>query len=120
MIEAGQNRRLPAVNEGRWAAARPPLKPTARLAWLGVMAIAVASTGDWRMRVGHAFLPGLFTVVCVPLSLLLFALVDQRPRYGSGEWAAVTALIAGHLVLSVPGPSGPPASRSSSRWDSAP
>ncbi len=74
---------------------------------LVLVALTATATCWWRTQVGHAFLPGLFTVVCVPLAVSFFVVVDLRARFGLTEWLAVMGVIAAHLVLSVPAFPGP-------------
>jgi hypothetical protein len=90
-----------------WTPARPPLRLSWRLGLLGAMAMSALATCVWRAQAGQAFVPGLFTVVCVPLSVLLFVVADRMVRFRLGQWIGVSGLIAAHLVLSVPSPSGP-------------
>jgi hypothetical protein len=83
-------------------APRAPLSLRRRTALLVFVAMTAISTCFWRTQVGHRFLPGLFTVVCVPLAVSFFVVVDLRVRFGLAEWIAVIGVIAAHLVLSVP------------------
>ena len=78
-----------------------------RSSLLAIVAMTAAATCVWRTQVGHGFLPGLFTVVCVPLAVSLFVAVDLRVRFGLAEWIAVIGVIAAHMVLSVPAFPGP-------------
>ncbi len=68
--------------------------------------IAVA-TSIWRTASGHGLLPGMFTVVFLPVSLALFVLLDWVAGFGAAEWTAAASLVAAHLALSVPGKGGP-------------
>jgi len=71
-----------------------------------VLVTAVA-TSIWRRVSGHDVLPGMFTVVFLPVSIALFVLLDGVAGFGAAEWAAAASLIAAHLALSVPGNGGP-------------
>jgi hypothetical protein len=84
-----------------------PLSLRWRLGLLSFIAFAAVTTCFWRTQAGHRYLPGLFTVICVPLSVAFFLLVDRRVHFGRAEWIAVTAVIAAHMALSVPAFPGP-------------
>ena len=78
-----------------------------RSVFLALVCLAALTTCAWRVQLGLRPLPGLFTVVFVPVSVALFVIVDRHARFSSREWASVTALICVHMVLSVPTSVGP-------------
>jgi hypothetical protein len=78
-----------------------------RIGLVTTIALTAIATCWWRTAVGHRFLPGLFTVVCVPLSVVFFVVLDRIFRFRLGEWLAVSAVVIAHLVLSVPAFPGP-------------
>ena len=88
-------------------ASRAPLPLAWRTGLLVLVALTASATCVWRTEVGHRFLPGLFTVICVPLAVSFFVVVDLRARFGLAEWSAVIGVIVAHLVLSVPAFPGP-------------
>ena len=81
--------------------------PSLRLLLLAMLILTAVATSMWRIRAGHALLPGMFTVVFLPVSLALFVLLDRIAGFGAAEWAAAASLVAAHLALSVPGNGGP-------------
>lgn len=74
---------------------------------LASVALTAVGTSLWRTQIGHHFLPGLFTVVSVPLSVALFVMLDWRVRFPLGGWVAAALLLIAHLVFSVPALPGP-------------
>ena len=68
------------------------------------MAATAVVCSFWRHFQGHPWLPGIFTVVFLPLGALGFVAADRYVHYPWGAWVGVTALIVGHLVFSVPTP----------------
>ena len=78
-----------------------------RLPLLAIVIGTAVATSMWRRAVGHDVLPGMFTVVFLPVSLALFVLLDWVVGFGAAEWVAATSLFAAHLALSVPGNGGP-------------
>jgi hypothetical protein len=81
--------------------------PRLRLVLLGMLIVTAVATSLWRTAAGHAVLPGMFTVVFLPLSLVLFVALDRIAGFGPTAWVAAASLVALHLVLSVPGAGGP-------------
>jgi hypothetical protein len=72
-----------------------------------MVVLAAVGTCGWRVAEGHKFLPGLFTVVFVPLSLFLFLALDAFAHFRLLEWMAVAGVVCAHMVLSVPAFPGP-------------
>src|SRR5256885_7876152 len=69
---------------------------------LAAIAVAAVAVSFWRTQLGLRYLPGLFTVVFGPLSMMLFVGLDLYAGFSVADWFAVSALIIAHLVLSVP------------------
>ncbi len=97
------------TNENRhaWAARLRLSFRSWRVGLVTVIASTAIATCWWRTEAGHRFLPGLFTVICVPLSVAFFVVLDRVFRFRVGEWVAVSVVVAAHLVLSVPAFPGP-------------
>lgn len=81
--------------------------PRTRMILLVLIAFAAVTVRYWRVLAGHEFLPGAFTVVFVPLSVLSFAAIDARVHFRTGQWVAVATVVVLHMVLSVPAFPGP-------------
>lgn len=75
---------------------------TVRAAMIAAIVAAAVGSSAWRSFLGLSAIPGLFTVVFVPLAIVFFVVVDLRARFSFGEWLGVTALLVVHLTFSVP------------------
>jgi hypothetical protein len=74
---------------------------------LAAIAATALSASLWRVSLGHRFLPGLFTVIGVPLSVAVFGLLDGWVRLPVRHWITAATLVCAHIVLSVPVRPGP-------------
>ena len=75
---------------------------SSRVVLVALVALTTIGVSAWRTALGLHYLPGLFTVVFVPLSVAGFIALDPYVGFSLAEWVAVCGLVMAHLVLSVP------------------
>ena len=81
--------------------ARPTRWPT-QVAVLVILAGVAFAASWWRTLEGHRFLPGLLTVVFVPVVIALFVILNHWVGYPSVAWWALAAIAGLHMLFSVP------------------